>query len=264
MSNLVVESEQLAAAPEQLQVAGGEQLQAQPGRGAQVKGAGGPIRARRAGSEQQKSNHRFSSHLPNRPKKAASPYTLFIKGYLSRNKNSNLSAKEKFSQGANEWKKINKADREKLEKECTRDRERYDREMSIWKSQKDYLKRPPTNYGLFLRDTWASEKAAGRGRRDEFRDISRQASDLWADLSRAEKQKYTNQSNTLRESYQDRVQEIRSTGTLPEINWNNRAEVLGYSPSQLQFQTVNVDNSNGDQEYDEEDDEDEEEDEYDD
>lgn len=231
-------SQQLAAAPP-VKV---QQVTKAPG--------GGPIRVRPL-----KSNHGLHRALPNRPKKANSPYTLFIQGFYKRNQKSKMSPRDKFTQAVAEWKKISKADREELEKNCARDRERYNREMTVWKSQKDFLKRPPTNYGLFLKDTWTREKAAGRGRRDEFVDISRQASDRWSELSKKEKQGYTTRYQGLRECYKGKLREVEATGSLPDLNWANRQEVLNYTPSRVELNTAEDDE---DDDYDDEEDEDEE------
>jgi len=84
-----LELQQLAQAPAQLQLMAQAPLQLQQVTQQQVKAqGGGPIRAR-----QHKSNHGFNKLLPNRPKKANSPYTMFIKGYYERNRHSNVSTR---------------------------------------------------------------------------------------------------------------------------------------------------------------------------
>jgi hypothetical protein len=77
---------------------------------------------------------------PNAPKKAATPYVIFMKENQERIKKNIPKGSNLFTAVANEWKVLKGADKKDLVKKAKEDKDRYERELSIFNQNKSAKK----------------------------------------------------------------------------------------------------------------------------
>jgi len=148
--------------------------------------------------------------LPKRPKRSVNAYSMFLKDFFrQRGPGANRTTMVEASQN---WKSLTVEQKAEYELACVEDKERYVSEMTLWKQQRAFVKRPASAYALFLKDTWETEKANGTVGDKGVGDMGRLAAERWRAMAPAEKDVYKTR-------YVDQVNE--RTGRLSDLAHGN-------------------------------------------
>jgi len=130
-------------------------------------------------------HYRVDSVLPKKPQKARTAYSMFLKDFF-RELRGGVISKTAMKDASVQWRNIAPAKKRFYEEMCADDRTRYNRQMQCWKQQRDFVKRPPSAFALFLKELWETE----RNNHPTIADMGKLASERWRGMSPDQKAQY--------------------------------------------------------------------------
>jgi len=210
-------------------------------------------------------NHRAIPHLPPRPKKPLTGYTLFLRSYFDQHQeNDQVKISPKISPthslissleinltppflyflfqeernlvaAAAEWRHLNPEQRNEFTTQVAEGKAQYEREFAAWKQLKKALQKPPTAYGLYIRQRWEDIRRAGGTDRDVTQ-IGKAASRDWANMAPENKRLYFDARQHMMKKYREHLGQLDHGGTV-QYDWMTEAfkETQLYHETQAQL-----------------------------
>jgi len=147
----------------------------------------------------------------NKPKRSTSAYFFYL-AHCREQANKQGRSISKIAEFTKEcsakWREMNSAQRKQFEDSAAKDKERYDREMALYKGKKtdpNKPKRPMTAYFMFLGDF--RQKMKNRG--VDHKEILRLAGEEWRNMSAEQKKPYEKRSVEAGKQYELQMAEYR-------------------------------------------------------
>jgi len=189
---------------------------------------------------------RISKMLPPRPKKATNPFGAFLRQFWA-----NLAEnRTRASMGlaSEQWFLLSPEQRIPYNNMVLADRNRYETEINVWKSQKAFLTRPATMYALFVKDIWARETAKNIGNLNVSQ-VGTMASTEWRAMTDEQKEPYRARFARAKNNYTLSIRDFRAGAPvnlnrqldteeeyvplLPQPNQENHQDLDGWSDDEF-------------------------------
>jgi len=141
--------------------------------------------------------------LPRRPNRARNAFLAFLKQFWAslRAQNRNRQA---MRVAAERWHTMDQEEKDYYQSLVAPDQNRYNQEITTWKRQKAFFKRPATMYALLTKDIWQREKNNNLS----ISQIGKMASKEWKSLSDKQKEPYRQRFERSKRNYELSLQDF--------------------------------------------------------
>jgi len=119
------------------------------------------------------------------------------------------------------WKAFTPEQRNAFTARVAQEKGQYEREITAWKQLKKSLQKPPTAYGLFIRQRWDEIRRAGGTHRDVAQ-VGQAASRDWATMAAEDKRLFYDARRHMMTKYREHIGQLGNGGTIQQ-NWMTQA-----------------------------------------